>query len=321
MHTHTRQFWMVWAFLIGLSANAGAQTIPLYTQYNINPFVMNAAAAGLHSGHIINLSYRAQWNSFPTAPRTSLFTYSGQVKKSGFGLLAFNDRSGILQHSGLLGAYSYRLNITPASHLRIGFSMQYLQLRARAEDLVYEQVNMFDPLINEALQGYATLETSLGFHFAHDGGFYLGVAAPNLIDTKLSEDEAISSELGFLTANYFVYTGYKFGKKAVVFDPSVLVRRVPDAPFQVEVNARLWLADETLLIGTTYRTAEEALALTFGLHADNGFRLYYSYDYAFNDLSNYHYGSHEFTIGYHLGKVKAETAKFSRGKPRTGMEE
>lgn len=312
---------MVWALVIGLSANAGAQTIPLYTQYNINPFVMNAAAAGLNSGHVINLSYRAQWNRFPTAPRTSLFTYSGQVRKSGFGLLAFNDRAGILQHSGFLGAYSYRLNLSDASHLRIGFSMQYLQLRANAEDLAMEQVNMLDPLINEALQGYSTLETSLGFHFTHDRGFYVGVAAPNLIDTKLSQDEAVSSELGFLTANYFAYLGYKFSKKSIAFDPSVLVRRVPDAPFQVELNARLWLADETLLLGTTYRTAEEALAITFGLHADNGFRLYYSYDYAFNELSNYHFGSHEFTIGYHLGKVKAESAKFPKNKARTGMEE
>ena len=91
----------------------------------------------------------------------------------------------------------------------------------------------------------------------------------------------------------------------VTFDPSVLVRKVAAAPFQVELNGKLWFLDEQIMAGAAYRTAENSVAFLLGVNIKNTFRVFYSYDAAFDELSNYHHGSNEITLGIRLnGKTK-----------------
>lgn len=281
-----------------------AQNMPLYTQYNLNRFVINPAVSGVDAGHIINFSHRSQWSNFPTAPVTNLLTYTGKFNRNGIGGMLYNDRSGSLEFTGFLGAYSYHIPINSTSKLSAGLSGQYLQYQLRPEAETLEDVDLTDPLLMDAMDGTNTLDASFGLYYYNDNGLYAGFSTPNIIRTKLG-----GSDMGteFLTAQYYGFVGYKIATKNAIFNPSLLARKVTGAPFQVELNGQVWLANEQLMLGATYRTAESTLGLLFGFQIAKTFRAFYSYDASFNELSNYHSGSHEITLGVRLGNQSQPT--------------
>ena len=95
----------------------------------------------------------------------------------------------------------------------------------------------------------------------------------------------------------------------MTFDPSILARKVAGAPFQVELNAKLWFMEDQFLVGTSYRTAEKSVAFLAGVQLAEAFRFVYSYDASFNELNNYHTGSNEITLGVRLGGKKKTPAE------------
>lgn len=293
--------------LMAWGTTAQAQNIPLYTQYNLNPFIINPAVSGVEQGHSVNLNYRSQWTKFPTAPVTSLLTYTGKFKNNGLGLMVFSDKAGSMEYTGFLAAYSYHIALNSTSKLSIGMSMQLLNYQLRPSEETLEGVNLADPVIADALNGASYLEATGGLYYTNDNGLYAGLSAPNLIQTKIGGDANVQGDLKFLTTHYFAFAGYKIKTKHLTINPSVLARKVAGAPFQIELNGQLWFLDEQLMVGGTYRTAENTVAVLFGAELDKKLRFFYSYDASFNELSNYHTGSHEITIGFNIGREKMET--------------
>ncbi|MGB0861966.1 MAG: PorP/SprF family type IX secretion system membrane protein [Saprospiraceae bacterium] len=285
--------------IIGIATTtAFSQQIPLYTQYNINGFTINPAYAGSKDIYEIRSSYRTQWTDFPTAPKTYVASATTGFKRAGFGILAFNDESGSISRTGFLGAYAYHIPLFLDYKMSIGISMKYLQYRLSSKDI--EDKLTLDNAIISAVNGRGRFDGTLGFYF-YNKNLYFGLSAPNLIQTKFEEDGVSGSQLSDVTRHYFGLLGYDLEWNGINIEPSILVRQVQAAPFQLEMNLKIWFLDKQMMIGSSYRTSEKTVVGLLGFAMDS-FRFFYSYDLSYNNLANYHGGSHEFTIGFDIKK-------------------
>jgi type IX secretion system PorP/SprF family membrane protein len=287
-----------WQFGIG-------QSVPLFTQYNINPFVINPAAAGIQKGQQIHFNYRAQWTGFPTAPTTGVLSYQGQFNRNGVGALLFNDNTGALNYQGAFAAYNYQFPISDSYKLAVGLSTQFLRYSLDVNSNSFEGVDMTDQVIQEALEGVNQLDVSFGIFLQGENGLYAGISSPHLLQTRFDASSEFN-DLSYLSTHYFALVGYRTKGKKVNFEPSVLVRKVVNTPFQVEINNKFWFANDNLMAGLSYRTAEQTVALMFGTMINDKFGFYYSYDAGFNEVSNYHNGSHELTLQLLIGEKERD---------------
>jgi type IX secretion system PorP/SprF family membrane protein len=81
-----------------------------------------------------------------------------------------------------------------------------------------------------------------------------------------------------------------------VFRPSLLVKFVPNAPTQLDLNASFLIA-KSLWLGVSYRT-EKAVSLMTEINVAQNFRIGYSYDIWINELQTYNKGSHEIRLSF-----------------------
>lgn len=63
---------------------ASGQQRPHYTQYVINPFIINPAIAGIDNYTDLKLAMRDQWVGLKGAPKTSYFSIHGPIGKSDY---------------------------------------------------------------------------------------------------------------------------------------------------------------------------------------------------------------------------------------------
>lgn len=278
-----------------------AQNMPMYSQYNFNPFVVNPAMAGIEKGHIVNFGYRSQWTNFPTSPTQRILTYNGQFSKNGLGLMLYNNVAGSLEFNGAMAAYNYNIPLNTSSNLSMGISMQLFRFQLRPAESTLTNLDLTDPIVIDAMNGTNTLESSFGVYYTHSSGLYAGFSTPNLIQTKLGGSDNIEAGEGTDT-QLFGFVGYKFNTKNLTIDPSLLVRKIAGTPIQLELNGKIWFLEETLMLGSYYKTGENTLALMMGANLDKTFCISYAYEASFNELSNYHNGSHTFVLGVHLNK-------------------
>jgi type IX secretion system PorP/SprF family membrane protein len=286
--------------IIGCSQLSFGQSVPLFTQYNLNPFVINPAAAGIDKGHQINFNYRSQWTNFPTSPITTVLSYQGQFNRNGLGVILFSDKTGALKYQGISGTYNYQIPISEKYRLSIGMAAQFLRYQINVGETSLKNVDLTDEVVQEALGGVNQLDFNFGAFLQGENGLYAGVSAPHLLNTKLGGSNTFN-DLSYLSKHFFGLVGYRTKGKSINFEPSVLVRKVANTPFQVEINNKFWFLEDQLMAGVSYRTAEQTVALMFGFDIDRKYGFYYSYDASFNEISNYHIGSNELTLRVRFG--------------------
>jgi type IX secretion system PorP/SprF family membrane protein len=88
----------------------------------------------------------------------------------------------------------------------------------------------------------------------------------------------------------------------VIFRPSVLVKYVPNAPWQMDLNAS-FLFNDLFWLGMTYRTDGDLVFLT-EIKIGRKYRIGYSYDINVKDRINYNSSSHEIRLGLDLDLLK-----------------
>ena len=70
--------------MFGLTAQLQAQQKPHYTQYVVNPFVINPAITGIDNYTDLKMSVRDQWVGIKGAPMTSYLTIHGPIGKKDY---------------------------------------------------------------------------------------------------------------------------------------------------------------------------------------------------------------------------------------------
>jgi type IX secretion system PorP/SprF family membrane protein len=118
-----KQLYLSLLFLIcSLARLTAQQTYPIFTQNYANPFALNPSLITLDGRSEVNVMYRQQWSGITNAPKTIQADLQYLLgKKISIGLNAYNDKTILLNSSGALATFGYRVFLS-SKHV-IGFGL------------------------------------------------------------------------------------------------------------------------------------------------------------------------------------------------------
>jgi len=294
--------------LLLVSGTLISQEQAIFTQYHLQPVLINPGATGFGNDHHLLANYRSKWSAFEGAPKTFTFLYSGAVNdRIGLGAQILSDQIGPNRILNIQLNYAYKFK-ADLLDMGIGLStgIQSFNLKDIGDDPF---IQSGDILIAEALDGVQYFDASFGFYGTYDNTFKFGLSFPNLVRSRITD---ISGDID-VDANefgYILFLGYMHQVKDYNFsvEPSLAVKKIRYVPFQADVNLLFRFLDEQLIGGLTYSFgAGDRLGFLIGTRV-NDLRLHYSYDVNFGPFQQYNNGSHEFSISYVLpGKTVQQT--------------
>src|SRR5688500_5877875 len=94
--------------LIFFASFAKAQDHTNFTQFYLNPYLINPSYVGIDGQSALSIIYRKQWMTIEGAPAIANFTLQAPVSpRAGFGLSITNDAKGLLNNSSVLLTFGY----------------------------------------------------------------------------------------------------------------------------------------------------------------------------------------------------------------------
>ena len=95
-----------------------------YTQFFVNPSLINPAYTGIDGQPAAFVSYKKQWMGFEGAPTIgSLSVQAPLPSRLSVGLNFSNDKRGLLSTSAFMFSNSYYVPVAPETYVRFGFSL------------------------------------------------------------------------------------------------------------------------------------------------------------------------------------------------------
>jgi type IX secretion system PorP/SprF family membrane protein len=283
-----------------ISVVSYAQQDAQYTQYMYNTIVVNPAYAGSRQSMSIFALHRTQWVGIEGAPVTNSFSINTPINESkvGLGLSIVNDQIGPSDENNIAVDFSYTIPASEKYKMSFGLkasanllNVDFTKLDKYPGDIIFEENidNKFSPNIG------------VGFYL-HSDNSYIGISAPNLIETEHFDKSASSTSSSHIATekiNYYLIAGYVFElSPSVKLKPSLQTKYVQGAPLQVDVSAN-FLINEKFVAGLAYRWSA-AMSAMVGFQASDSWFIGYSYDFDTTALADYNSGSHEIFLRYEL---------------------
>ena len=276
--------------ILGAVCTSHAQIDPLFFQQTNNRGLLNPAVTGKGGDINGSLSIRRQWIGFP-GPSTQALYANGFVKeiRSGFGVRWINDAFGPQQTNNIKLNYAYFIPFEEVAFLSLGLGMGIM-------NNIYDETGFFahdndDEALTMAKQSKMIPDFDFGFEF----------------DTRIFEVGASVTHLTYMYAdqnlirpmrNIYAYTRVKVPmNKYWDFIPGVTWHNTrKQNTYEANVAFRY---NNNVCVNFVYRNPMSC-GIIFGLNIYKGFRVAYSYDYGFDNLSSYNSGSHEVTVSYNI---------------------
>jgi len=285
-----------------------AQDEAIFTNYHITPVLINPAAAGFEDYYQLQFNARAQWTGFPDAPQTFAAQINGPVANAfGAGLGVSTETAA--QMTRLKGQLNWAFKFDAGENFKMaaGFSASYQQIMLDNSVLNSPFIQPGDNIVDENLDGVRDFDASVGIYGKVRESTRMGLAFTNLIQSRLDEmtDETNQSGLQY----YTFFFGHEFDILDLNFklEPSIMARRVKDAPSQVDLNLKGSFLDDQLITGLSYRTIG-AMGVLLGARLSN-FNVFYTYDVSFQRFQKFNSGSHEVMIALTFDKKQSEIDK------------
>lgn len=282
---------------IMLTGTVFAQQTPMYSQYMFNMMNINPAYTGSREVPNFTVLMRRQWADIPGAPTSGSFTFDDRVndRNHSWGAQMYYDKIGIEQTTGFQGFYSFSAPMERAT-LSLGLSFGLLNY-----SINYNRSNPYDlgdPSLQQTINKFLPT-AGLGALLSGDR-WYVGVSAPALMKTKISDKGQTLIQQAGAEGHYFLSAGYVIPvNDAVVLKPSTLLKASSGAPLQADLNMNLWMNNK-VGIGASYRT-QDAVVGMLEFQLNSSLRFGYSYDFGIADLRIYKGSTHEFMLRYELG--------------------
>jgi type IX secretion system PorP/SprF family membrane protein len=298
--------------LILIPLKAFSQQDPMYSLYVFNGLLLNPAYAGTQDALNATMLYRNQWVNIPGAPKTGVFSLDAPIRnqKVGLGLNVEFDKIGVSNHTGVLGAYSYKIKFVNSTlsfgvQAGIGFSNTNFTSVKYTDQGVSDEA--FQANYNDILPNFG-----FGLYYYADK-FYAGFSIPQIAGKTLQNAFYGNSESTHLDLanHYFLTSGYLFTVSPdVKLKPSFLLKYVNGSPMEFDINGVAWFYD-LLAVGVSYRSLASVDFLG-QLRVSNQLYIGYAYEYATNNLNNFSSGSHEVMVRYlfNFSRAKIVTPRF-----------
>jgi len=279
-----------------------AQQDVLFSQYMFNKLTINPGYAGSREVFSADMVYRYQWVGIEGAPKTLSLSMHAPLRNEhiGVGGYIYNDQIGPEVVQGALATYAYRINL-PKGKLSFG-----LQAGVKYNNIDWNMIRLEDP--DFAFEGdqknKVTPDANFGIYY-YSNRMFAGLSSKQLLQNEYG---MVTGEDGKKTYSKLLRHFYGMAGVAVpisdmvVFRPSVLVKYVKDAPWQMDLNAS-FLFNDLFWLGMSYRTNGDLVFLT-EFNINRKYRIGYSYDVNVKDRINHNSGSHEIRLGIDLDLLK-----------------
>lgn len=224
------KFYIATFFSVLFSISTKAQQDPIYSQYMLNPLLINPAYAGLNNNANAMLGYRTQWAGFEGQPVTfNASAHSSILKnKVGVGILFTNDQVGNISNTSTNALFAYKLNLKKTV---FSFGMQAGLQNYRTD---YSDLNIFDPEDNAFLGGERGTRINIGAGaILKSEKFLVGFSMPRLLPSTFTnggQEFELYNQHFYLMGAYVAYLTERIRLK-----PSMLVRGVRGAPLSVDL--------------------------------------------------------------------------------------
>ncbi len=275
-----------------------------YTQYMYNTMTVNPAYAGSRGMLSIAALHRSQWVGLDGAPQTqtlNIHSPMGRLNKVGMGLSIVNDKIGPIQETSFDVDFSYTIKTSDEGKLSFG-----VKGGGHLLDIKFSELNQYkeggtDPLLETDIQNKFSPNVGAGIYY-HTDKFYVGISAPNLLETKhfsnSNFNDTSGNSVSILAAektNYYIIGGYVFELNPdLLFKPAILTKMVTGAPVQVDVSAS-FLLREKLSLGLAYRWSA-AFSAFAGFQASESFMVGIAYDREITELGNAAFNNGSFEV-------------------------
>jgi len=261
-------------FTIVSSAQQDAQ----YTQYMYNTIVVNPAYAGSRQAMSIFALHRNQWVGVDGAPVTNTFSINTPLNESkvGLGLSVVNDKIGISTENNIAADFSYTIPASEKYKVSFGLKASANLLNIDFSKLDYQpgDPNQYQDNIDNKFSP----NIGVGFYL-HSDNSYIGISAPNLIETEHFDKSANSSSASQIARekiNYYLIAGYVFDlSPSLKLKPTLETKYVQGTPLQVDVSAN-FMMNEKFVAGLAYRW-DAAMSAMVGFQATDSWFIGYSY--------------------------------------------
>lgn len=306
------KFFSAFIFALGLGATAFGQEQAVTNQYHLFPILVNPGYTGFNDKHEFLLNARRTWTGFTGTPSTYTVMYSGPVgDKLALGGGILNEQVGDMNTLRLQINYAFRFRIQKA-RFGLGLSTEFLRNNVDNSLLSNPLVDPNDETLENAATGRKYFDASVGVHMLYDERFFLSLSMPNTVRARLDEIPTVQTEepKRSLFEFYIFQMGYVANVASQNFKviPSIALRKIRTAPFQVDFNVQGRFLEDKLITGLTFRpTTQGAMAFLLGTKFKQ-VQLLYTYDVSFGNFQSYNSGSHELSLAFALDRKKAKPA-------------
>jgi len=256
------------------------------TQYDAAKIYLNPAMTGMFDGYYrVHVNYRNQWSAIAANPfQTAAVAFDMPVKRYGIGGQIMEDRAGIgnfnVLQVNLSGAYDLQLDKNNYHHLAFGMEAGVMQKSVDYGRLTFDdQYSMADGgTFQQSLPSNETnktesiymLDVSAGalYYYAKEGSRinpFFGFSAFHLNQPT----ETFYGYANKLPIHYIMHTGARIGINERLQLQARLLYMTEKNDHEVVVGclANIFLpnSDSYIIVGPSYRSANDALIMEVGL--------------------------------------------------------
>ena len=286
-----------------------AQDLPLFSQYTINPFLINPARAGSTQCSEIILTHRSQWLGMEDAPSTQILTFQTRANKNiAWGICLANDQNGLTKQMIYQATFAYHLNFSKIflqHDLSFGISFQTTDIQI--DEAKFTQ-GIFDPKVNGTNERILEPNANFGIFYMRNK-FYGGISLANLLQISNSENYSRAKPL-----TSFLQAGYYFPlNQDLTLTPTLVYKVNKNLSQQMDFNLKAFYFHSSLKnfwLSVSYRSDLNLEFNTLNFQAAIGMKLKnlyfaYIYDNQMNSISTQTFASHEFMIGMKICSSKS----------------
>lgn len=288
------------ALILGLVTHA--QQDPQYTQYMYNMSVLNPAYATDDNMTLnVGVLYRSQWARSVGGPTTgTYFVHSTITDRLEGGLSVVSDKIGdIVKQTSAYADIAYVLPMGETSKLSFGVKAGATFFSTNFDGFVYSDP-LPDPAFAENIsRTFPNIGAGLYFFTDH---YYLGLSAPNLLESKhLDESSGIVTE-GAENIHVFFTGGYVFNlNDSLKLKHAFMAKHVNGARLSIDLTANI-LINNMVEFGAGYRF-DDSVSGMVNFSMSSAVRIGYAYDYTLSNLGRFNSGSHEIFLLFNIGKL------------------
>lgn len=286
------------------SISAFAQQDPLYSQYMLNPLLINPAYAGLNNNFNAMVGYRTQWTGLEGQPQTiNASAHTSLVNnKVGAGILFTNDKIGNTSNTEASATFAYKLNFEQST---FSFGMQAGIQNFRTD---YSSLNILDPGDNAFTGGERGSRINMGVGVVlKSEKYFIGFSIPRLLPSTFKNG---GQEFDLYNQHFYLMGAYVYYlNENIRFKPTVLLRGVKGAPASVDIafNANF---NAMHTVGIFTRNLNTYGVLLQTLLAEK-YRFGYAFEIPTNKSVGSQFSTHEITLGVLLSVFDFHERSFS----------